>query len=205
MIRLQFIAALAVLLSIPTSTIQSSPERRALDNATGGSSSSGSSSTNIAILEVLDRAGPDEADVLVWDRRPSPQAAIDFFNNPNALLTAPRLQTSLRSTPATERRDDDRDRSLQQQQLPPYARIAGDTTNAPVSAGNPNSNCGGTTVSGCINGCRSLYYTVVGTGRDMVASTCDEDAYQSAIHVWEGDSAANLQCANGTYGSTPDL
>jgi hypothetical protein len=50
-----------------------------------------------------------------------------------------------------------------------------------------------------------LYYTVVGTGRDMVASTCDEDAYQSAIHVWEGDSAANLQCANGTYGSTPDL
>jgi hypothetical protein len=68
--------------------------------------------------------------------------------------------------------------------------LSGNTTDAPSSVGNTNSECGG--LSGCINGCRSRFYKVTGgTPLNYIsANTCGSDAFANQLYVWKGSGSA---------------
>jgi hypothetical protein len=86
----------------------------------------------------------------------------------------------------------------------------GDTTDAPVSSGNPaDQNVGGCAgFSGCINDCRSTFYKVVtgggGAGAEITASTCTSPTYfQQRLFVWQqggASSACSSFMCTGTSG-----
>jgi hypothetical protein len=85
--------------------------------------------------------------------------------------------------------------------LQDIATISGDTTNAPVPLGNPTTSCASS--SRCINGCRSLFYTVVGTGGQMGASPCDPSTnFSPEVHLWEGSTCYNFKCGPVNLRST---
>lgn len=72
-------------------------------------------------------------------------------------------------------------RKLQQQ------IFIGRTDDAPRPTGNPG--CGP-----CANGCRSLWYSVVGTGGRITASSCLATEYDQLILVFKGSSCSSLSC-----------
>jgi hypothetical protein len=79
-----------------------------------------------------------------------------------------------------------------------YVEIQGNTTDAPVSAGNPRLYCGDLTY--CINGCRSRFYKVTGgTGNEISAYTCVDANFKHRLYVWMGSSSA---CSNFTCTGT---
>jgi hypothetical protein len=65
----------------------------------------------------------------------------------------------------------------------------GDTTSAPLSAGNNNTECGGLT--DCINGCHSHFYKVTGatTGSSLYAYTCYYVNFAQRLYIWKGSSS----------------
>jgi hypothetical protein len=77
----------------------------------------------------------------------------------------------------------------------PYTTVSGDTTGAPKPATNPETCPDEEQRTICINGCRSLWYRAVGTGRAMSASTCPggPGRLDSRLVVYEG-SCARLTC-----------
>jgi hypothetical protein len=75
------------------------------------------------------------------------------------------------------------------------AHFTGDTTGAPLSAGNPVEQyvggCQGYTT--CINGCRSVFYKVKGRPSlytDVGATTCGAASFQQRLYVWEAGGAS---------------
>jgi hypothetical protein len=83
--------------------------------------------------------------------------------------------------------------------------IAGDTTNATQSGGNPNLSCGDD-LSVCINGCRSRFYKVTGgTGEFINVATCGSVNFAQRLYVWKGSggSACSAFTCTGTYASRP--
>jgi hypothetical protein len=74
----------------------------------------------------------------------------------------------------------------------PSTRVSvhGSTAGAPFPSGQPS--CGQS--SGCENGCPSKTYTVVGTGDEMVATTCSLASYDTRIVLYKGSSCASLTC-----------
>jgi hypothetical protein len=67
--------------------------------------------------------------------------------------------------------------------------FSGDTTNAPESSGNNNTECGG--LSGCINGCRSRFYKVTGgIGGISSVSTCGSVNFAQRLYVWKGSGSS---------------
>lgn len=82
--------------------------------------------------------------------------------------------------------------------LQTIASNAGDTTSASVPLGNPTSSCASS--SRFINGCRSLFFTVIGNGDTMAASPCDRStSFSPEIHVWEGSNCYDFTCGPGTF------
>jgi hypothetical protein len=68
---------------------------------------------------------------------------------------------------------------------------SGSTIGAPVPQDNPNTQC---LFSNCINGCPSLFYRLVGTGRNVTATTCGTASFRQRTYVWEGPSCGSLAC-----------
>lgn len=46
----------------------------------------------------------------------------------------------------------------------------------------------------CVNGCPSLWYSVVGTGGDITVSSCGTVNYDQVYHIFEGNSCSDLAC-----------
>jgi hypothetical protein len=91
---------------------------------------------------------------------PEPGTAAAATANPDAKDETERMD------PTTSRRD--------------MSAFSVDTTNAPISFGNPSTGCtvsnpsdgSSFTYTSCINQCRSLFYEVTGTGSTIAASSC---------------------------------
>jgi hypothetical protein len=63
-----------------------------------------------------------------------------------------------------------------------------DTSSAPLSAGNNNTECGGLT--DCINGCRSHFFKLTGgAGLPIFASTCFSTSFAQRLYIWKGSSS----------------
>jgi hypothetical protein len=75
--------------------------------------------------------------------------------------------------------------------------IAGDTTGAPLSDGNPATSCGGLLT--CINGCRSRFYKVTGgTINDNISAyTCGHANFAQRLYAWKssGSGCSTFTCA----------
>lgn len=75
-------------------------------------------------------------------------------------------------------------------QTPPPQVFYGDTSTAPYTTANPDCKDGSFF---CSNGCRSLWYSVL--GRDYItASSCGAANYDQVIHVFKGSSCTSLTC-----------
>jgi hypothetical protein len=92
-------------------------------------------------------------------------------------------------------------RSLQGAYIAPY--FVNDTTSAPLSVGNTNTECGG--LSDCINGCRSHFYKATGvtTAGYLGAGTCGTVDFAQRLYIWKGSNSdcSTLTCT-GTYASS---
>jgi hypothetical protein len=86
-----------------------------------------------------------------------------------------------------------------------------DTTNAPISVGNPSTGCtvsnpsdgSSFTYTSCINQCRSIFYEVTGTGSTITASSCgatNSVLFYQQFYVWKGNTCADFACVS-TYRS----
>jgi hypothetical protein len=84
-----------------------------------------------------------------------------------------------------------------------------DTTNAPISVGNPSTGCtvsnpsdgSSFTYTNCINQCRSIFYEVTGTGSTITASSCgatNSVLFYQQFYVWKGNTCADFACVS-TY------
>jgi hypothetical protein len=70
-----------------------------------------------------------------------------------------------------------------------------DTQEAPSPTANPATCQDEFGSVRCVNGCRSLWYRVVGTGNEIFASTCDPSTvFDSKIMVYRGSCSSGLEC-----------
>lgn len=74
----------------------------------------------------------------------------------------------------------------------PFTTVTGDTTNAPAPSTNPQ--CLSETNDDCVNGCASLWYTIIGTGGTITATTCSAGTdFDTRLVLYRG-SCASLTC-----------
>jgi hypothetical protein len=79
--------------------------------------------------------------------------------------------------------------------------FAHNTTDAPVSARNPNLSCGA--LSDCINGCPSRFYKLTGgTGGQIYANTCGTSSFFQRLYVWKGTGTGTSTCPTFTCTGT---
>jgi hypothetical protein len=80
--------------------------------------------------------------------------------------------------------------------------FAHNTTDAPVSARNPNLSCGALS-SDCINGCQSRFYKLTGgTGGQIYANTCGTSSFFQRLYVWKGTGTGTSACPTFTCTGT---
>jgi hypothetical protein len=67
--------------------------------------------------------------------------------------------------------------------------ISGDTTGAALSSGNSAGSC--STLTACINGCRSHFYKLTSNGNPafVTDSTCGTGTFDQRIYVWQGSGS----------------
>jgi hypothetical protein len=87
-------------------------------------------------------------------------------------------------------------RALQQQ------TFSGNLNGAPTPTGNPDC---GQIPEYCANGCHSLWYSVLGTGGPMSASSCGAADYDQVIYVFEGGRCSSLACIGTTRSFMPHI
>lgn len=69
--------------------------------------------------------------------------------------------------------------------------VSGSTIGAPIPQGNPILHC---FFIDCITGCPSRYYRLIGTGRNVTATTCGTTSFRQRTYVWKGSSCGSLVC-----------